>query len=292
MRLLESVRTSSEYLEKAGIDDPFVNAELLVFHAAGMDRLAAYIENPEVGRDLSRKINLLLRRRAKGEPLQYIIGHVDFLGLKIKVGKGVLIPRPETELLAQEAVLEINSREPKAGGRKKSGIEDHARVLDLCTGSGCIALALAKEFPNALVYGSDISKTAIRYAKMNAEANGIGNTTFLAGALFGPVKKTVPFDIIISNPPYIKTSDISGLQREIRDWEPAGALDGGESGLDFYVKIFAEAGAHLREAGIILLELGYGQAKAVTKIATKSGFSNITVKKDYAGIGRILRAEK
>ena len=283
MRLLDAVRESSEYLEKSGIEDFFVDAELLVFHAAGMDRLTAFTENPEVGKDLSRKINRLLCRRAKGEPIQYIIGHVEFLGLKINVGKGVLIPRPETELLAQEAIETARS--------KKSDLREIPRILDLCTGSGCIALALAREFPGATVYGSDVSKTAIRYARMNAGLNHIRNAAFVAGSLFGPVKRDVLFDIIVSNPPYIRAADIGGLQREIREWEPVEALDGGEEGLDFYRKILPAAIGYLREKGEILIELGFGQARDVTEMARESGFKNVVTKKDYAGIERILKAE-
>jgi len=283
MRLLEAVKKSSEYLEKSGIDDPLVDAEFLVFHAMETDRLTAYLENPEIEKDLLSKINGLVRRRARGEPLQYVIGHVDFLGLRINVGKGILIPRPETELLAQEVIATVRSR-------KKSDIKESPRILDLCTGSGCIALAVAKEIPDAKVYGSDVSKTAIRYARMNAELNNIRNVTFLAGSLFGPVKKNVPFDIIVSNPPYIKTWDISGLQREIREWEPIEALDGGEDGLDFYRKILSDSIRYLRGKGKIIIELGFGQAREVTEIAQGSGFKDITTKKDYAGIERILQA--
>jgi len=283
MRLLEAVKKSSEYLEKSGIDDPLVDAEFLVFHALETDKLTAYLENPEIERDLLSKINGLVRRRARGEPLQYIIGHVDFLGLRINVGRGILIPRPETELLAQEVISTVRSR-------KKSDIIGSPCILDLCTGSGCIALAVAKEIPDAEVYGSDVSKTAIRYARMNAELNNIGNATFLAGSLFGPVKKNVPFDIIVSNPPYIKTGDISGLQREIREWEPMEALDGGEDGLDFYRKILSDSVGYLREKGKIIIELGFSQAREVAEIAQGSGFKNIATKKDYAGIERILQA--
>jgi release factor glutamine methyltransferase len=296
MRLLDAIRESSEYLEEAGIEDPFENAELLVLHAAAKDRLAAFVENPEADSALLRTIRRLLRRRAKGEPLQYIIGHVDFLGLTIKVGRGVLIPRPETELLAQEAGrIARGARSkvplPKEGERRPTRHADEPyRILDLCTGSGCVALALARELPVASVYGSDVSKVAIRRARTNAEINGIRNVTFLTGSLFGPVTHAAPFDMIVSNPPYIRTGEISGLPREIRDWEPRKALDGGEEGLDFYRRIFSGAGDFLKQQGIVVVELGFGQAAGVTEIARASGFRTIQVMKDYAGIERILRA--
>ena len=298
MRLLDAIRESSEYLEQSGIEDPFEEAELLVLYAAAIDRLAAFVENPEAGKDLLRKIRRLLRRRAKGEPLQYLIGHVDFLGLTITVGRGILIPRPETELLAREAIKIVQDSRRKVPlpknieRRSLNGTQGPYRVLDLCTGSGCVALALARELPDARVYGSDVSEIAIRRAGANAQLNRIGNVTFLKGSLFGPVADAAPFDMIVSNPPYIKTGEISGLQREIRDWEPRKALDGGEEGLDFYRRILSGAGGFLKQRGIVVVELGFGQAAAVTEIAKSSGFKKIRVIKDYAGIERILRAKR
>lgn len=280
MRLLDTIKSASDYLEQSGVEDFLVDAELLVLHAAGIDRLRAYMENPVVGRRLLSRINRLMKRRAHGEPLQYIIGHVDFLGLEIRVGKGVLIPRPETELLVQKAI--------------KTVLTPHAlrSFLDLCTGSGCIALALAKEFPAAQVYAADVSAKAIRYAKGNAGCNGVKNVTFLKGSLFNSLEEHMRFDLITANPPYIRTSDITGLQREIREWEPVKALNGGEDGLDFYREILLKAPTYLKADGWILLELGFGQSAVVTEIAERAGFKNITVVKDFAGIDRVLKASK
>jgi release factor glutamine methyltransferase len=281
MRLLDLLKKSTEHLEKAGIDDAYSDAEMLVLHAAGLDRLDAYVNNPEIARTVSTKTKRFLNRRSEGEPVQYIIGHVDFLGLTIKVGKGVLIPRPETELLAREAIRAVQGLRLTVHGR--------LQVLDLCTGSGCIALALAKEFPEALVYGTDISEDALSFARANARRNTIKNASFIQGSLFEPVKG-IAFDLIISNPPYIRTIDISGLQREIRDWEPVRALDGGRDGLDFYRDILSDAGEYLKGQGFIFLEMGYDQADAVRKIAEKNNYQDISVIEDYAGIGRILKA--
>ncbi len=282
MRLLDALRSSTEYLEKAGIEDAFADSEILALHAAGADRLEAYMENPEIPKGTLAKIRRLVKRRAKGEPVQYIVGHIEFLGLKIHVGKGVLIPRPETELLVEEAI--------KTAGR--GGVTPPLlRILDLCTGSGCIALAIAKSFPDADVYGTDVSKTALRYAKKNARENGVENAAFLQGSLFSPLKPDIYFDLIVSNPPYVRRSDIEGLQREIKEWEPSEALDGGVEGLDFDRRIFADARGHLCQGGKIIVELGFGQAMDVEAIALGLGFKNIEVKKDYAGIERILKAE-
>ena len=288
MRLLDTIKSSSDYLEKSGVADPLVDAELLVLHAAGIDRLRAYMDNPEANWRLLSRINRLVKRRAAGEPLQYIIGHVDFLGLEIRVGKGVLIPRPETELLVEEAIKIV-----KRNALSLKSSEKHpSAFLDLCTGSGCIALVLAREFPDAKVYATDVSAKAVKCAMGNAEHNTIGNVTFLKGSLFTPVEEHMPFDLITANPPYISTSDISGLQREVREWEPLRALDGGEDGLDFYRKILAKAAGYLKEGGWIFFELGFGQSEAVTETAADAGFKNIELIKDFAGINRVLKAEK
>ncbi|RPI36873.1 MAG: peptide chain release factor N(5)-glutamine methyltransferase [Nitrospiraceae bacterium] len=295
MRLLDIIKTSSEYLEKAGVEDALVDAELLALHAVGRDRLGAYIDNPEIDRALVSRINRLVKRRAGGEPLQYIIGHVEFLGLDIRVGKGVLIPRPETELLVQEAVAAVKGKASGVNSPRKntSRFRPHAlrSFLDLCTGSGCIALSLAKEFPDALVYATDISAKALKYAVENAGLNGIKNITFLKGSLFGPVPEHISFDLITANPPYIKSSDIAGLQREVRR-EPVKALNGGTDGLDYYREILSTAAGYLKESGWIFFELGFGQSEAVAEIAGRAGFKNIMVVKDFAGIDRVLKAEK
>jgi release factor glutamine methyltransferase len=315
MRLLDIIKSSADHLEESGVPEALLDAELLALQASGMERLRAYIDNPEIDRSLQSKINRLVKRRTSGEPLQYIIGHVDFLGLDIRVGKGVLIPRPETELLVQEAIKAVKSKALSVNSPKKNSLrvthhasrpllmgkeENSSRIthyasrsfLDLCTGSGCIALSLAKEFPDAQVYATDISAKALKYAVGNADRNGIRNVTFLKGSLFDPVPEHISFDLITANPPYIKSSDIAGLQREVRDWEPVKALNGGADGLDYYRKILSKAAGYLKESGWIFFELGFGQSEAVAEIAGRSGFRNITVVKDFAGIDRVLKAEK
>ena len=204
----------------------------------------------------------------------------------------MLIPRPETELLAEEAVKVIRSQKlnPPAPPLVKAG-NGRFTILDLCTGSGCLALALAKEFPLANVYGTDISEVAINYAKENAEINGIKNVTFLRGSLFEPIRELftihsslVTFDLIISNPPYIRRDDIRNLQQEIKDWEPVEALDGGEDGINYYRAIIPESRKYLKESGYLMLELGISQANAVRRIAENAGFTDISFKKDYQGL--------
>jgi len=295
MRLLDIIKASADLLEESGVPDALLDAELLVLQAAGIERLQAYIDNPETDRNSRSKISRLVKRRAAGEPLQYIIGHVDFLGLEIRVGKGVLIPRPETELLVEEAIKTVKSKalSVKSSEKRQPAVSRQPlAILDLCTGSGCIALALAKEFPAAQVYATDVSAKALAYAKQNAKANMIENVAFLKGSLFAPLKKNMTFDLITANPPYIMTADIAGLQREVSKWEPLSALDGGEDGLDFYRIILASASGYLKEDGCILFELGFGQAEAVADIARKTGVEHVSVTKDFAGIDRVLKAGK
>lgn len=286
MNALERLREATGFLKGFGVDDAPREAELIVSHCLEKDRTALYRDNPQISERHLSKIDGLLKRRSKREPLHYILGYVEFYGLKIKVGKGVLIPRPETELLVEEAI----KRFTVYGSR--------FTVLDLCTGSGCLALALAKEFSDAHVYGTDISEVAIRYAKENAKINGINNVTFLRGSLFKPIKKLFTvhrspftFDLIVSNPPYIRKNDIKELQPEIREWEPIEALDGGEDGLDYYRAIIPDAKSYLRDGGYIILELGLGHADAVKEMAEDAGFIDISLIRDYAGIERIFIAK-
>src|SRR4030042_3662278 len=263
MKALDKLREATELLKQYGIEDANREAEIIAIHCLGTDRTVLYRDNPEIHEEEIERIDELLRRRSKREPLQYILGYVDFYGLKIKVGKGVLIPRPETELLAEEAI--------KAVKREALSV---MRILDLCTGSGCLALALAREFPDAKVYGTDTSENAIRYAKENAELNCINNVTFLEGNLFDPIAELatrqpspVTFDLIVSNPPYIRRNDIKNLQLEIKDWEPVEALNGGEDGLDYYRAIIPGAKGYLKEGGYLILEIGAGQSREVRRIA-------------------------
>jgi release factor glutamine methyltransferase len=306
MNSLEKVRRSKEFLESRGIEDADREAELIVAHCLGTERLILYKDNPPVPDAVLQEIDEFVKRRSGREPLQYILGYTEFHGIKIKVGPGVLIPRPETELLAEEAIktMKRNASNPpippfSKGGQGEITADEITsrlplRILDLCTGSGCVALALANEFPDAGVYGTDASEDAISYARENARINNIGNVTFLRGSLFEPIREiftsdnSSAFDLITSNPPYIRSNDIQYLQPEIREWEPAEALGGGEDGLDYYRTIIPGAGDYLKEGGSLILEIGTGQADAVRRMAKDAGFSDVEVIRDYAGIERVV----
>ncbi len=306
MRALDKLKEATDFLKRYAIEDAIREAEIILIHCLGTDRTALFRDNPRIHEKELEKIDEFLLRRSKREPLQYILGYLEFYGLKIYVGKGVLIPRPETELLAEMAIKTVRQKlnpplptnNPPLLPFSKGGIGGFKKVknrgisiLDLCTGSGCLALVLAREFSHALVYGTDISETAIRYAKENAKLNSINNVIFLEGNLFEPIKKHLKFDLIISNPPYIKSDEIKNLQPEIKDWEPFSALNGGKDGLGYYRAIIPEAKNYLKQSGCLMLELGDSQADAVKKIAEDADFKQISLIKDYAGTGRIFVAK-
>ena len=286
MTALEKIKEITASLKRFGIDDAHKESEIILIHSLGIDKTALYRDDPVLSEKELRELKEIIKRRAKREPLQYILGYADFYGLKIKVGEGILIPRPETELLVEEVVKAAESIEHRA---ESTGW----KMLDLCTGSGCLALAIAKHFPDAKVYGTDISAIAVRYAKENAALNGISNAVFMKGSLYEPLKQLISgmplkFDVIVSNPPYIKSNDIANLQPEIKNWEPRNALDGGDDGLRYYREILSEAPKYLDMDGFVFLEAGEGQAGDVSGIARSNHFRRVSVIKDYAGIERIV----
>ncbi len=292
MRALDGLREVSSFLKECGIEDSQKEAELIVSDFIGTGKVGLYRDNPPLSADQEKDISRILRRRQGREPLQYIVGFVDFYGLKIKVGPGVLIPRPETELIVEEAIKLVDSLQSKVLGKGLEGIRQRTsdkglKILDLCTGSGCLALSLAKEIRNSDVLGTDISDAAIRYASINAKINGIANVTFKKGDLYEPVYGS-KFDLIVSNPPYIEGSEITNLSPEIRTWEPVVALDGGEDGLRFYRELLPRSLDYLTDNGSLLVELGQGQAASVVKIAEGAGLKTVSLVKDYAGIERVM----
>jgi len=231
-------------------------------------------------------ISSALRRRIQGEPVQYILGKTEFMGLEFKVNPDVLIPRQETEILVEKAleVLKCSSAQ----------VLQKRQILEIGTGSGCIAIALAKYMPGCNITATDISSDALELAKENALLNDVLNKIeFIQGDLFTPYP--VPctlYDIIVSNPPYVASVDIDGLQPEIQ-YEPRAALDGGKDGLDFYRRIIAQSPVYLRDEGFLMLEIGFGQREAVVDIFEfSSKFEIIETAKDYSGIDRVIIARK
>ncbi|MBI4690072.1 MAG: peptide chain release factor N(5)-glutamine methyltransferase [Nitrospirae bacterium] len=289
MKALDKIKEATAFLKECGIDDAPKESEIILIHILEIDRIILYRDNPNISEDAIKIINEILARRKEREPLQYILGQVEFYGMNIKVGPGVLVPRPETEMIVEEVLKAVSSFKFQVSSENKNL---PLNIVDLCTGSGCVALAIAKNLPKSLIYGTDISGKAIGYANENAEINGIGNVRFLKGSLFEPVAGFAPFDIIVSNPPYIRSNDIPDLPPEIKYWEPRSALDGGEDGIKFFGEILQTAPKHLVKGGFLCLELGQGQADAVIMIAQRNGFKNISIKIDCLGIERIISMTK
>jgi release factor glutamine methyltransferase len=289
MKAIDKLREVVLSLEDSGIESAAQDAEILLRHGLHMGTVEIYRDNPILDNEQIQSIETLVQRRREREPLHYILGFVEFLGLKLLVGPGVLIPRPETEFMAEQAIKTVH-RQPSKINRGK--------VLDVCTGTGCLALAVAKEFSGYTVCGTDISCVALNYATLNAEMNGIRNVSFLNGSLYQPLEKShdnhcVPlqFDLIVSNPPYIKRNEINTLQPEIKNWEPVSALDGGPDGLIFFRELIPASRRYLKKNGLIMLELGLEQHNSVAAILDSEGFTQIKIIKDYAGIERIILAQ-
>jgi release factor glutamine methyltransferase len=270
--ILKILNWTKEYLAGKGVDNARLEAEWLLCAALGLDRIGLYInfEKPLLPVELA-EFRAMVSRRAKREPLQYILGNQEFMGLEFRVTPAVLIPRHDTETLVQEAVN-------RAAGAK--------RVLDIGAGSGCVAVILAKLLPDTEVAAVDSSDSALAVARENAELNGV-NVSFVSGSLFEPFRGE-RFDLIVSNPPYIPTADLAGLQPEVRDFEPKGALDGGTDGLDFYRLIVPAAPEHLAPGGWLLVEVGIDQSAAVQGLFAAAGFDEIFTTKDPGGIERVV----
>jgi release factor glutamine methyltransferase len=273
--VLEIIKRSTEFLSRQGVDSPRLQSELLLAHVLGIPRLKLYL-------DFERKLleseiggaRELVKRRGGGEPLQHILGTACFCGFEIKVNRQVLIPRPETELLAEKAWTFLGtSPEAKC-------------VLDYGTGSGCLAIAIAAKCPQASIIAADISPEALQVAEQNAVVNKVTERIRFVrvDSLAGLPKE--PFDLIVSNPPYIPTDEIPKLQREVRDFDPTLALDGGPDGLSFYRTFAASAAPWLKPGGAMMLEFGDGQGADLQELFAKAGWSVQQIVPDYAGKAR------
>jgi len=284
--ILHLLRWSTAYLVEKGVPSARLDVEHLLAYVMETERLQLYLrfEQPVTPSELARFRPLLLER-ARRKPLQYILGRAFFRDLELAVDSRVLIPRPETEELV-EAVLR------HVAGQDSSGRE-RGRALDVGTGSGAIALSLAKEGPFERVVATDASSGALEVARANAEANGLGEVVELRlGEGLGVVRPGERFQVLVSNPPYVALPDFEGLQAEVRLWEPKEALVAGEDGLSLIREIVAGAGGVLQEGGLLALEMGAGQAGIVAGwIAAERGFQAPRVVRDLAGTERIVLAE-
>lgn len=272
MRYREALAEGTAILEKAQIDTARLDAWYLLEHVCHITRQYYYLHDEErLKEDEQQEYELAIRKRAERVPLQYITGEQEFMGMTFKVNPSVLIPRQDTEILVEE-ILKLCKPED--------------RVLDLCTGSGCIIISMVRNLPSLEAYAGDISRQAINVAKENAKLNQTA-VVFEKSNLFEAFSGK--FDIIVSNPPYIPSAEIPKLMPEVRDFEPHEALDGLEDGLFFYRKIVAGSVEYLADNGILCMEIGYDQGPAVTEMMKQFGFLDITVTKDLAGLDRVIR---
>ena len=273
MTVREALRIAADRLAQAGVPDARLDAEYLLAELLHTDRLHLIADG---GASLSdAQLNAYeqwLARRERREPLQYVLGTQPFMGCMLAVSPAALIPRADTECLCEAALAVL-----------KPGM----RVLDLCTGTGALAIALKKHCPGVEVCASDLSVDALALARENAIRNG-ADVRFFSGDLFTPLRGE-RFDLIVSNPPYIPRGELPGLQAEVR-FEPDMALDGGEDGLDFYRRIAAEAPEHLNRNGWLMLEIGSTQAQDVSRLLQEHRFSEMKILPDLAGLDRVVCA--
>ncbi|MCR5785734.1 MAG: peptide chain release factor N(5)-glutamine methyltransferase [Eubacterium sp.] len=271
----ELLQLGTEILTKAGIEEAPVDAWYLFEYVTGLSRSAYIMQgDEEVLEDEKEEYRIIILKRAERIPLQYIIGEQSFMGMNFKVNSNVLIPRMDTEVLVVETAKKL-----------KEGM----KVLDMCTGSGCIIISLMHLVEGIEGVGSDISKQAVIVAKENAVSNQIG-ANFICSDMFAQIEDS--YDIIVSNPPYIPTAVINTLMPEVRDFEPVGALDGHEDGLYFYRILAKEAPGHINAGGYLFLEIGCEQAEDVKKLLEEEEFKDVTVIRDLAGLDRVVYGRK
>lgn len=256
-----------------GVREAGLDARLLLESVCGTDRntLLAHPER-EVRAEEKARFDALVQRRCKREPLQYIINEQEFMGLTFETAPFTLIPRQDTECLVEEAMKEVH---------------DGMAILDVCSGSGCILLSLLKYSNDCTGLGVDIDEKSVELSRRNSEKLGIP-ASFAVSDLFENV--TGQYDIIVSNPPYIPSAVIDGLDPEVKDYEPRRALDGGEDGLDFYKRLSKEAKSHLKRGGYIFFEIGYDQKDAVLRILREDGYRDAECIRDLAGLDRVVKA--
>jgi release factor glutamine methyltransferase len=276
VRILEVIQKTTPYFEKQGIESPRLTIELLLAHLLKKKRMDLYLEfERELDEATLARLREMVKRRVTGEPLQYITGEVDFCGLKFQVDKRVLIPRPETELLVET----VAGRNPR-------------KIVDVGTGSGCIAIALAKKLPEAEITALDVSPEALEVARGNAALHQIEkNIRFLESDLLEALPDGFVVDAIVSNPPYIADGELVKLPKEVRDFEPVRALAAGEDGLKVIQRLVMDARRILSPSGFVALEIGAGQRAAVEEIFGQQGLAVVEVVKDLQGHERVIVAQ-
>lgn len=284
MTVLEAIQKSTEFLSKKGIESPRLNVELMLAHLLGTSRLQLYLQfENQLQENLVDQLRELIKRRGQHEPLQHLLGTAHFCDLELEVGPGALIPRSETESLAEMAWTEIQKRTD--AGREEPN------VLDWGTGSGCLAIAIATHCPTAHIDAIDASPDALEIAKRNAARYEVADRIrFLESDGFTSLPAETRYDLIVANPPYIPSEALNSLQPEVKAYDPRLALDGGSDGMRFHEKIAKEGASYLRPDGLLMLELGYDQADALRRLLEAEGWTIDAVDRDFAGYWRFITA--
>ena len=261
--IVDMLQWGTDYFAAREVDSPRLSVELLLCHVTGLQRIDLYVQHDKPLTDVELSVlRSMIKRRAKGEPLQYILGSVEFMGCTIGVEAGVLIPRPETEFIVDDLCRRMQG----LGARE-------LRVLDIGSGSGCIAIALARVFPSARILALDVSEQALSIAERNAVTNKVENIVFRKCDILSQLPRIqAPFDVIVSNPPYIADCEVAQLQREVRDYEPLNALTDNKDGLSFYRRFAEIFPRMLAPQGLFCLEFADGASEELTGMFTKAGY--------------------
>ena len=277
--IAETLKLASKQLREASVANDLLDAQTLLAEALGKDRTYLIVNfNEQLSDELLAGYQRLIARRASGEPLQYITGHQEFFGLEFEVTPAVLIPRPETELIVEEVIRLVDVHKIVA-----------PVIVDVGTGSGCIAIALARELEDAEVTACDISEAALEIARRNAAKHELANRVrFVNSDLLAAFPEIQFADFILSNPPYVAVHELPTLQREVRDWEPHTALTDNADGLSFYRRLLNEAPSRLKPGGYLICELGFGQSAAVLAMADSQMWSEVRLLDDLQSIPRTL----
>ncbi|HXY23468.1 MAG TPA: peptide chain release factor N(5)-glutamine methyltransferase [Candidatus Acidoferrum sp.] len=300
MDIRTALKRGLAQLRDAHVPSYTLAAELLLLHVLGRNRTWIYSHpEEEISAAHAERYAELLRRRMSGAPTQHLTGKQEFWGLELEITPDVLIPRPETEHVIEVALDRLAVREIRAG-RRQTLTGEGLRIADIGTGAGCLAIALAKELPSATIFATDISPAALAVARRNSERHGFGNRIrFVECNLLDGLRdsslatrQSPLLDLIVSNPPYIGRHEAATLMREVREHEPEIALYGGEEGYEFYADLIAQAGAHLKTGGVLVLELGHNSLPAVRPLLDSPEWINVGVTNDLSGIPRVIAAEK
>lgn len=279
MEINELIKIGVDSIKGRLYSNPMLEATLLLSKLMKVDKVYIYTHGKdEVPEEIVEEYIKAIEKRSKGYPIQYIIKEKEFMGLDFYIEEGVLIPRPDTEVIVEYILAYIDKNHPN----------ENIKVLDIGIGSGAIGLSVAYYRKNTYVYGVDISPAALKVAGINRDRFKLTNVKLLESDLFEKIDKEEKFHIIASNPPYIPTETIDSLQEEVKDYEPRIALDGGKEGMEFYKRIVPESKEYLQERGLLIFEIGFDQGRTVEDLMIAEGFKDVKILKDLQGLDRAV----